>query len=280
MSAPLRPKRTEPDPATPPEAGPLRASGVPGQGGGEHRLRVVETHVADLVARARARLGALVRRLLTPTLRRLAGLMPGAAAPMDPSEAVAFEEAAREAVRATTMLENAMPLGRTPAAGPPLSASAAALPAAPVSPRIVPSPEPLAGTLAAAPEAESPAHTSWAPRPAAPVSARISPVPKPVASPRPKPGAARPVASGPTLTASSPVPVAKPARRRTANAAGEAEPEHDLASPAARGEQPARRPRHQAGETPLDHLLRAPTSVDSAADGFFDALVRRVEGDR
>ena len=241
-------------------------------------MRVVETQGPGLVTRVRARLEALVERLRSPTLRRLAGHLPGVAAPLGPSEAAAFEEATREAFRAA-MLQSAMPFGRTPTAGPPPSGSADALADAPVSPRTVPTPGPEAVALAAPPEAESPAHTSWAPRPAAPVSARSSPAPKPVASPRPKPRAVRPAASRPAPTTPSPAAVSMPPRRRTATSAG-AEPEEVLASPAARGGQPARRSRQQAGETPLDHLLAAPTGVDSAADGFFDALARRVEGDR
>ena len=276
MSPPVGPKSTKFDPSTPSEGDPLRGLGAPSQGAGEHTLRVVETHVSGLVARARARLEALVERLRSPTLRRLAGHLPGVAAPLGPSEAAAFEEAARDAFRATT-LKSAMPLGRTPGAGPP--ASADTLADAPVSPRTVPTPGPEAVALAAPPEAESPAHTSWAPRPAAPVSARSSPAPKPVVSPRPKPRAVRPAASRPAPTTRSPAAVAPPPRRRTATAA-EAEPEPVLASPPAPGGQPARRSRRPAGGTPLDHLLAAPTGVDSVANGFFDALARRVEGDR
>ena len=193
MNAPVGPKSTKFDPSTPSEGDPLRGLGAPSQGAGEHTLRVVETHVSGLVARARARLEALVERLRSPTLRRLAGHLPGVAAPLGPSEAAAFEEATREAFRAAT-LKSAMPLGRIPTAGPLPAAPAAALPAAPVSPRTVPTSKPEAVTLAAPPEAESPAHTSWAPRPAAPVSARSSPAPKPVASPRPRPRAVRPAA--------------------------------------------------------------------------------------
>jgi hypothetical protein len=278
VNAPVGPKSTKFDPSTPSEGDPLRGLGAPSQGAGEHTLRVVETHVSGLVARARARLEALVERLRSPTLRRLAGHLPGVAAPLGPSEAAAFEEATREAFRAAT-LKSAMPLGRIPTAGPLPAAPAAALPAAPVSPRTVPTSKPEAVTLAAPPEAESPAHTSWAPRPAAPVSARSSPAPKPVVSPRPKPRAVRPAESRPAPTTRSPAAVATPPRRRTATAT-EAEPDEILALSAAPGGQPARRSRRHAGGTPLDHLLAAPTGVDSAADGFFDALARRVEGDR
>ena len=38
--------------------------------------------------------------------------------------------------------------------------------------------------------------------------------------------------------------------------------------------------RRQAGETAPESLLRAPAGAASIADDFFDALVRRVEGDR
>jgi hypothetical protein len=40
-----------------------------------------------------------------------------------------------------------------------------------------------------------------------------------------------------------------------------------------------RRRRRRAGETAPDDLLHPPTSVDSAANDFFDGLVRRVNGD-
>jgi hypothetical protein len=48
--------------------------------------------------------------------------------------------------------------------------------------------------------------------------------------------------------------------------------------PVAASAAPARPPRR--GETAPDHLLQAPPGVAPVADDFFDALIRRVEGDR
>jgi len=275
VSPPVDPKNTGFDPSTPPEGDPLRGLGAPSQGAGEPTLRVVETQVPAL-SLARGRVSRRWWSGCVPHSPAPGRAFAGRCCAAGPIEAAAFEEAARDAFRATT-LKSAMPLGRTPGAGPP--ASADTLADAPVSPRTVPTPGPEAVALAAPPEAVSPAHTSWVPRPAAPVSERISPAPKPVASPRPRPRAVRPAASGLAPTTPSPAAVATPPRRRTATAA-EAEPEPVLASPPAPGGQPARRSRRPAGGTPLDHLLAAPTGVDSVANGFFDALARRVEGDR
>lgn len=165
----------------------------------------------DIVARARARLTALVKRSRASALERLAGLMPGVAARIDPAEAAAYEEAAREAFRAATTLETAKPLAPASTAG-------------------------------------SPASTSGAVRPVAPVSARTTPTATPATEPAQEPAPATPAAEP------APEPVT--------------------------AERPARRSRRQAGEIALDHLLRPPESVDSAANDFFDGLVRRVQGDR
>jgi len=76
-------------------------------------------------------------------------------------------------------------------------------------------------------------------------------------------------------TARSAASVAKPARKPVA-----AIPASEPTPRPGRGERTARESRRRAGKSALDHLLLSPRSVDSAADDFFDGLVRRVEGDR
>jgi hypothetical protein len=80
-------------------------------------------------------------------------------------------------------------------------------------------------------------------------------------------------------------PEAGPSAPRAASFAGPAsEPitavQLDEPTPPPRRGRSARQPREQAGMSALDQLLLSPQSVDSAADDFFDGLVRRVEGDR
>ncbi len=120
-------------------------------------MRGVDIHTADIVARARARLAALVRRPRAPALPRLARLMSGR---IDPEEAAAYDEAAREAFRVGTTREAPRPVAPAPTAESPVSTSVAAPPTASVSaptasvaaPRVAWVPAPRAS--AAAPEAE------------------------------------------------------------------------------------------------------------------------------
>ena len=246
-------------------------------------MRGMDIHAADVVARVRARLAALVRRARAQALQRLAGLMPRVPSGIDAAEAAAYEAASREAFRAATTLESAMPLTHGPRGGPPPPGSGRPAASVPAPSALTAGPTIPAGTQ----PADSPAPGSWAPRPVAPVSARISRAAEPAApaTPRraipvtPKPGAARPVASvsAPTARAASPVANAAP---KPVAAAAAAATGKDPAPQAVAGERPTRRSRRQAGETPLDHLMRTPTDVDSPANDFFDGLARDVESDR
>jgi hypothetical protein len=56
-------------------------------------------------------------------------------------------------------------------------------------------------------------------------------------------------------------------------------PAAEQAAEPAVAEPRTRRRRRRAGETAPDDLLHPPTSVESAANDFFDGLVRRVNGD-
>jgi hypothetical protein len=202
----------------------------------------VDSHPADVVARARARLAALVRRPPAPSIQRIAGLMPGVAARIDQSEAAAYDEAARDAFRAATTLEPA-----TPPARPPMPVPASASEGEPPMPsvsirttpgvtRAAPGAPSTTPVNPAIPTAESRTPTSWSPRPFTPITPRIS-------------------------RAAEPGP-------------------HSAGSAAGGGHQPAGRRRHQAGETAPEDLLRPPESADSAAGDFFDGLVRLVEDKR
>jgi hypothetical protein len=130
----------------------------------------VAMHTAGVVARARARLAALVRRPRAAALQRLAGLMPGVAARIDLAGAAAYEEAAREAFRAATTLETASPLVPAPTAESPASTSGAARPVASVSartaPAATPATEPAREPAPATPAAEPSSQPVTAERPA------------------------------------------------------------------------------------------------------------------
>jgi hypothetical protein len=122
----------------------------------------------------------------------------------------------------------------------------------------------------------TPTPPSWAPR-------RVAPETEPAAP-------AETSTAGAAASAPDPArPDALDAEPATLSAAPLATPAHALLAivPASeptprrvRGERIASQSRRQAGTAALDHLLRSPTSVDSAADDFFEGLVRRVEGDR
>lgn len=114
-------------------------------------------HIADVVARAGARLAALVRWPRAPGIERPDGLTPGAAPGVYPAEAAAWEAIVRESFRAGVRLEapTAPEAGRTAgsstspsAAGPPISsvfarrAPAAARRVASVSAPTAPAAEP------------------------------------------------------------------------------------------------------------------------------------------
>ena len=257
-------------------------------------MRGVTIRIVALLAQARERLVALVRwRPRAPAIGRLAGRLPGTRTRIDPAEAAAFDEAAREAYRAATMLEAARPVAPAPTATLPAPSSGAvrsvafvsstgtpggAAPAAQPTWRqgtAVPIAAPT-GTPAASPPATL--TRKPAPNPAAvPTAARVAaPAPKPASKPAPKPA----VAARKTET---PAPTSRAGRR---DASGPAQTEPAAATPTAEparepvtAERPARRSRRPAGETAPDHLLAPPKRVSSAADDFFDGLVRRVEGD-
>jgi len=222
---------------TPPKAGP------PNRDPGERTVGSVDNHTTDVVARARARLAALVRRPSAPAIQRLSRLMPGVAGRIDQPEAAAYDEAARNAFRAATTLGSVRPLAHAPTTGLPASASQAELAGASISGSTTPGATPAApaaptatpATTPAAPTDESRTPASWAPSPFAPVSAWTVPAVAPANKPVPRPAAA---------------------------------------------EAPAARHRRQAGETAPDRLLRPSENVDSAAGDFFDGLVRLVEGKR
>jgi hypothetical protein len=84
----------------------------------------------DLVAGARPPLAALVRRPRFSTLQRLAGLMPGMIARIDPEEAAAYEEASRDAFRAA--VREASPASEALEAPRPRGAGPTATPIAPL----------------------------------------------------------------------------------------------------------------------------------------------------
>lgn len=84
----------------------------------------------DRVARARAPLAALVRRPSVSMLQRLAGLVPGARARIDPDDAAAYDEASRAAFLAA--VRETSPASIRPAAFRPRRAAPPAKPIAPL----------------------------------------------------------------------------------------------------------------------------------------------------
>jgi hypothetical protein len=108
-------------------------------------MRRIDLHMDGVVARARARLWARVTRPRAPILRRLAGLIPGVAAPIDPAEAAAFQEAARESFRTGTTLGARKRLATVPLTESPASLSGAVRPTVSVSAPTAPAVAPAAG---------------------------------------------------------------------------------------------------------------------------------------
>ena len=118
-------------------------------------MRFVDTQNADVVVRAQARLARLLRRPDASGLHLLAGLMPGR---IDPEDAAAYDEAAREAFRAGTTLGALRPFAADASPEPSSSTSGAARP------------DPWVSAPTASPAAAGVARVS-APTPPAPASA-------------------------------------------------------------------------------------------------------------
>jgi hypothetical protein len=253
-------------------------------------VRGVTIRIVALLAQARERLVALVRwRPSAPAIGRLAGRLPGTGTRIDPAEAAAYEEAAREAYRAATLLEAARPVAPAPTATLPAPSSGAVRSVAFVSSTgtpggAAPAAQPTwrqgtAVPIAAptgTPAASPPATLTGKPAPNPAAVPTAAPVAGPAPKPAPKPAVAARKTEAPAPTSRAGRPGASgPAQTEPAAATPTAEPAREPVT----AERPARRSRRPAGETAPDHLLAPPKRVSSAADDFFDGLVRRVEGD-
>lgn len=133
----------------------------------ENRPRLMNIHIADVVARTGARLAELVRWPRAPGLGRPNGRTSGAAAWVDPGEAAAWEAIVRESFRAGATLE----APTAPEAGQ--TASSSTSPSAPARP--VSSAFALRGPVAARGVASVSAPTTPAAEPAQEPAAEVRP---------------------------------------------------------------------------------------------------------
>ena len=268
---------------------------------GGHTVRSVDLSAADVLARARERLAALIQwsRGRTAQLRSRVGSR------VDSSDAAAYDAAVRDAFRSVAVLEPAPLAHASTRRGSNASEATrrGVLVATPLGPAVMPATEPT--SLIAVPASEAPTPIAWTPRPVEPITARAATAPMPkqqakraaaknsksaVVTPalpaividRPptgNAGAPHPSAIGERTTASKPGPRAKPAQRR-ARASTPIPPGHEPSQPREATDVPVQRSRRRPGEGPLERLLGAQPGAASTAGDFFDGLVRKIESDR